>query len=109
MTKLLCGFSIGPLHYVSSRSDFSFEYQRYSKSKNDSPTRRVGETTRLPIDTIFFKPLKKSMVNVIVHYNPGFFFAKSIFKRADKNPQRKVSIFMHRSAPLCTLQFAVDF
>jgi hypothetical protein len=45
--------------------------------KNHSPTRRVGELTRLPMDTIFFKPLNKSMV--IVHYISGFFFAKLIF------------------------------
>jgi hypothetical protein len=31
----------------------------------------------MPIDTVFFKPLNKSMV--IVHYIPGFFFAKLIF------------------------------
>jgi hypothetical protein len=37
---------------------------------------RVGESTRLPIDTIFFKPLNKSMV--MVHYIPGLFFAKLV-------------------------------
>jgi hypothetical protein len=31
----------------------------------------------LPINTIFFKPLNKSMG--IVHYIPGFFFDKLIF------------------------------
>ncbi len=40
----------------------------------DLPSR---ESTRMPKDTIFFKPLNKSMV--IVHYNPGFFFVKLIF------------------------------
>jgi hypothetical protein len=38
---------------------------------------RNRKTTRMPIDTIFFKPLNKSMV--IVHYIPGFFFVKLIF------------------------------
>jgi hypothetical protein len=45
--------------------------------RNQKTTRRVGESTRMPIDTIFFKPLNKSMV--IVHYIPGFFFVKLIF------------------------------
>jgi hypothetical protein len=44
--------------------------------KNDSPTGRVGESTRLPIDIIFFKPLNKSMV--ILHYIPCLFFAKLV-------------------------------
>ncbi len=35
---------------------------------------RNRKATRLPIDTIFFKPLNKSMV--IVPYIPGLFFAK---------------------------------
>ncbi len=30
--------------------------------KNDSLTRRVGESTRLPIDKIFLKPLNKSSI-----------------------------------------------
>jgi hypothetical protein len=34
----------------------------------------------MPIDTIFFKPLNKSMV--LVHYIPGLFFAKLVLKRA---------------------------
>jgi hypothetical protein len=48
-------FGIGSLHYISSRSDLGF----------------VFESTRMPIDTIFFKPLNKSMVTV--HHIPGFF------------------------------------
>ncbi len=43
-------------------------------------TPQLGESTRLPIDTIFFKPLKKSIV--IVHYIPGLFFAKLVLYRA---------------------------
>ncbi len=43
----------------------------------DIRNRRVGESTRMPIDTIFFIPLNKSMV--LVHYIPGFFFVKLIF------------------------------
>ena len=57
-------FGIGPLHYVWSCSNLSFEFAE-------------KKSTRLPIDTVFFKPLNKSMV--IVHYIPGFFFAKLIF------------------------------
>ncbi len=36
-----------------------------------------GSRQDFPIDTIFFKPLNKSMV--IVHYIPGFYFAKLIY------------------------------
>jgi hypothetical protein len=65
-------FGLGSLHYLSSRSDFGFEFRRYSYLKIDSPHWWVGET-RLPI---FFKPLNKSIV--IVHYIPGLFFAKLV-------------------------------
>ena len=44
---------------------------------NQKMTPRLGEPTRLPEDTILFKPLNKSMV--IVYYIPGFYFAKLIF------------------------------
>jgi hypothetical protein len=70
-------FGIGPLHYVSSRSDFGFEFEEIFVIEKPLPTRRVRESTRLPKATIFFKPLNKSMV--IVHYIHGFFFAKLIF------------------------------
>ncbi len=70
-------FGIGSLRYVLSRSDFSFEFSEIFVIEKRLPTRRVGESTRLPIDTIFFKILNKSMV--IVHFIPGFFFAKVIF------------------------------
>jgi hypothetical protein len=39
----------------------------------DSPSRGVDKIAK---DTIFFKPLNKSMV--IVHYIPGLFFAKLV-------------------------------
>jgi hypothetical protein len=62
---------IGPLHYVHVEP-FRFWLRirgDIRKLKNDSPTRRIGESTKKPTDTIFFKPLNKSMV--IVHYIPG--------------------------------------
>ncbi len=43
-------FGLGPLHYISTYT------------KNDSPYRWVGESTRLPIDTIIFKPLNNSIL-----------------------------------------------
>ncbi len=46
---------IGPLHCISSCSDFSFKFV----IENDSLTRRVKESTRLPIDKNLFKPLNK--------------------------------------------------
>ncbi len=87
-------FGVGLLHYLLSYSDFGFEFSEifdYSYSKIDSITRWVGESTRLPIDTIFVQPLNKSMV--IVHHIPSFWklthwrlknlFHKKIGSRSD--------------------------
>jgi len=63
-------FGIGPLHYVSSHSDFGFEFAEIfvtEKRLPDSPSRGADK---------IFKPLNKSMV--IVHYIPGLFFAKLV-------------------------------
>jgi hypothetical protein len=68
-------FGIGPLHYISSRSDFSFEFSGNQKQLPNLPSRGVD---KIAYRYNFFKPLKKSMV--MVHYIPGFFFAKLIFK-----------------------------
>jgi hypothetical protein len=62
MRRIFWGFcinrlGIGPLHYVSSLSDFSFEFSDIFVIEKRFPDRRVGESTRLPIDTIFFKLL----------------------------------------------------
>ncbi len=35
------------LHYLSSRSAFGFEFAEIFESKNDAPTRRVGESATL--------------------------------------------------------------
>jgi hypothetical protein len=64
------GIRISPLHYISSRYDFGFEFLQIFIIEK-----------RLPVDKIacsynFFKPLNKSMV--IVHYIPGLFFAKLV-------------------------------
>jgi hypothetical protein len=70
-------FGIGPLHYVSSRSDFSFEVSEIfviEKRLPDSPSRGVDKSASRHN---LFKPLNKSMV--IVDDIPGFFFAKLIF------------------------------
>jgi hypothetical protein len=69
-------FGIGHLHYVSSRSDFGFQFAKIFIIEKRLPTRRVGESTRLPIDALFLKPLYKSIV--IVHYIPGLSFAKLV-------------------------------
>ncbi len=62
------------LHYLSSRSDFCFEFAEIFVIEKRLPALQVGESTRFPIDTIFFKPLNKSMV--IVHYIPSLFFGQ---------------------------------
>ncbi len=84
MRQIFWGFcinrlGIGPLHYISCRSDSGFEFAEIFVIKKRLPdfSTPLGELTRMPIDAIFFKPLNKSMV--IVHYIPGLFFAKLIF------------------------------
>jgi hypothetical protein len=67
------------LHFEPFRFWLRIRGDIRNRKKNDSPTRRIVESTKLPIDTIFFKPLNKSMVVVPVHNIPGFFFAKLIF------------------------------
>jgi hypothetical protein len=60
-------FGICPLHYISSRSDFGFEFAEIfviEKRLPDSLCRGVDKIA-YTVDTIFFNPLKKSMV--IVH------------------------------------------
>jgi hypothetical protein len=73
-------YGIGLLHYISSRSDFDFEFAEIfviEKRLSDSPS---GGSTRMPIDTSVFKPLNQSMV--LVHYIPGLFLAKLAFSSA---------------------------
>jgi hypothetical protein len=64
-------FLMSLLRYLSSLSNFGFEFAEIFILEKTTP--QLAESTILPIDTIFFKPLKKSMV--IVHYIPGLFFA----------------------------------
>ncbi len=40
-------FLIDPLHYLSSHSNFGFEFARFSYLKNDSPTLRESLTLQL--------------------------------------------------------------
>jgi hypothetical protein len=72
-----CINGIGPLHYISSRSDFDFEFAEIfvvEKQLPDSASRGVDKNAYSDIDTSVFKPLNQSMV--LVHYSPGLFLAK---------------------------------
>ena len=69
-------FGVGPLHYISSRSDFGFEFAEIFVFE-----KRLTVSVSRGVDTIawsihFFKPLNDTIV--IVHYIPGQFFAKLI-------------------------------
>ncbi len=75
------GFSgiLGPLHYVSSRSNFGFQFAEIfliEKRLPDLPSRGVA---KIAYRYNFFQTLNKAMVIVIVQYISGFFFAKLIF------------------------------
>jgi hypothetical protein len=81
MRRIFWGFLHKPVRHRSltlrfDLFDFGFEFAEIFVIEKRLLTHRVGESTRLPIDTIFFKPLNKSMV--IVQYIPGFFYAKLI-------------------------------
>jgi hypothetical protein len=56
---------------------FQFGLRIHGDIRNRTTTPRVGESTKMPIDTIFFIHLNNSMV--LVHYIPGFFYVKLIF------------------------------
>jgi hypothetical protein len=69
-------FLMSPFHDHSSHSDFGFEFAEILVTENNSPTCRLGESTRLPIQFLL-QPLNKSMV--IVNYFPVcIFFAKLV-------------------------------
>jgi hypothetical protein len=72
-------FLMSPLHYLSSSSDFGFEFAGIFvivKQLPDSPSRGVDKIAK---SYNFFKPLNKSMV--IVHNLPGLFLLNWSFKR----------------------------
>ncbi len=46
-------FVMSPLHYLSSRFDFAFEFAEIFAIEKRLPDYVVRESTRLPIDTIF--------------------------------------------------------
>jgi hypothetical protein len=56
--RIFWGFSINrflmtPLHYLSSRSDFGFEFAEIFVIENHSPTRLFGESTRFSRVALF--------------------------------------------------------
>ncbi len=61
-------FGIGPLHYVSSCSDFGFKFGEIFVIE-----KRLPNPTSQGINKIVYRYI------VILHYTPGFFFAKLIF------------------------------
>jgi hypothetical protein len=63
-------FGLGPLHYLSSRSDFGFEFSEIFIFENRLPA-SVSRGV-----SIFFKPLNNTIV--LVNYIPGLFFAKLV-------------------------------
>jgi hypothetical protein len=60
---------LGPLHYISSRSDFGFEFAEIFVFEKRLPVSVSRESTRLPIVTNIFKPLNNLIL--IVNYIPG--------------------------------------
>jgi hypothetical protein len=69
-------FLMSPLHYISSHSDFCFEFAEIfviEKQLPDLPSRGVN---KIAYRYNFFKPLNKSIV--IVHNIPGLFFDKLV-------------------------------
>ncbi len=80
MRQIFWGFcinrlGIGPLHYVSSRSDFSFAFLEIFVIE-----KRLLDTPSQGVDKIAYRYnfFNKSMV--IVHYIPGFFCQIDLLK-----------------------------
>jgi hypothetical protein len=69
-------FGIGPLHYISSCSDFGFEYAEIFVIEKRLPDSLSRGVDKIGYRYNFFKPLNKSIV--IVHYIPGLLFAKLV-------------------------------
>jgi hypothetical protein len=68
-------FGLGPLHYVSSRSNLASNSRRYLYSKIDSPRRGVD---KIAWSIHFFKPLNNSFV--IVHFLPNWSFKGMVYR-----------------------------
>ncbi len=64
---------LGPLYYLSSRSDFGFEFSEIFIFENRLPASVSRGVHKTAWSIHFFKPLNNSIV--IVHYIPGLFFA----------------------------------
>jgi hypothetical protein len=70
-------FGLGPLDYISSSSDFGFEFAEIfviEKLLPDSASRGVN---KIAYRYNFFQAFKKKSM-VIEHYIPGLFFAKLV-------------------------------
>jgi hypothetical protein len=69
-------FGLGPLHYLSSRSDFGLELSETFVFKNRLPASVSQGVDKIAWSIHFFIPLNNS--TVIVHYIPGLLFAKLV-------------------------------
>ncbi len=67
---------LGPLHYLSSCSDFGFEFSEIFVFENRLPASVRRGVDKISWSIHFFKPLNNSIV--IVHYIPGLFFDKLV-------------------------------
>jgi hypothetical protein len=68
--------AIGPLHYISSRSDFWLRIRGVIRNRKTTPQLAESGSRQDSYRYNFFKSLNKSMV--IVHSIPGLFFAKLV-------------------------------
>ncbi len=69
-------FGLGPLHYLSSRSDFGFEFSEIFVLENRLPASVSRGVDKTAWSIHFFKPLNNSIM--LVNYIPGLFFAKLV-------------------------------
>jgi hypothetical protein len=69
-------FGLGPLDYLSSGSDFGFKFLEIFIFENRLPASVSRGVDKIAWSIHFFKSLNNSIV--IVHYIPGFFFAKLV-------------------------------
>jgi hypothetical protein len=71
-------FGLGPLHYLSSRSDFGFESSEIFGFENRLPASVSRGVDKIAWSIHFFQSFKYFNCDSTVLYIPGLFFAKLV-------------------------------
>jgi hypothetical protein len=89
-------FCIGPLHYISSCSDFGFKFSEILYSKTDSPTQRYEESATLRINDTQSRRLSDSTTRG-VDDSPHHWYAESTTPRITVTESRLLNFLKENS------------